>query len=297
MKEKMRANQAIYICGECKKIVHSLKDLFFVEEIPGRGFCSEVCIQHFYSKVVNYFDDIEKELRKNKKLEKEDALKHIADRKKLEVVMGKPDEIWSLSNEIGEKFYSYISCIEEDDRKQYIIVICFVYDFAPSFVISVTATEDQELLNEYRIGEKVTDIGAFLKGRVVRQDINSGLDHETVLYLENKKSQMLARILDKRVENDIPFEHHQKYFDCKDDTLRLPDEVYQSQDDDGDTVNTYIKSYEINDEIFYYFVMCINYHGASEEEFALPFLFFPSKSVDIYNMIKSGSCLEGTLKN
>ena len=42
----------LYFCHECKKIVQSLSELYFVEENSTNGFCSEACIEQFYKSLV-----------------------------------------------------------------------------------------------------------------------------------------------------------------------------------------------------------------------------------------------------
>ena len=60
----LKINQPIYYCNHCKKIFSKLDDLLFVEDGTSKGFCSEYCIESFYTPIIVHYEEREKELEK-----------------------------------------------------------------------------------------------------------------------------------------------------------------------------------------------------------------------------------------
>ena len=125
------------------------------------------------------------------------------------------------------------------------------------------------------------------------------IEPEVVQAIENKKSIILASLLEERSGLDIPYESFQEYERFFKDTLELPDEVYNSTDDEGDDVYTYIKAHQHKGDTFYYFVICVGL-GKSynvSDEALLPVISFPSLDGDLYNSYKKGKLVAGALKS
>ena len=54
---------SLLFCSECKTIVNNLEDLYFVSEESDHGFCSEDCIETFYSPIVSQLQSDEIKFR------------------------------------------------------------------------------------------------------------------------------------------------------------------------------------------------------------------------------------------
>ena len=70
----MGLGKNVYICNQCKKLISDIEELLFVEENSPRGFCSEKCIEGFYTPLFNHFENAVKKYREELKLEDEECL-------------------------------------------------------------------------------------------------------------------------------------------------------------------------------------------------------------------------------
>lgn len=293
----------IYYCNHCKNFLGELEELLFVEEGTSKGFCSEDCIEKFYQHLVDHFENLDKEYRKELGLSEESCLKFVGKPKLMEMVLSSPNEIWHTSNEIQEEYFSFIRKVtQKGEDPFYLIIICLIYDNKPSFILSATATRDNALIDKYR-GEKKLDNNMVSTGEELG-DVEEGfqtveIEEELLEAIELKKSQLLANLLEERSPSDIPFERFNMYDEFIEDTLQQPDEVYKDTDEEGDIILTYIKAHELNGISFYYFCVCMKYEKALKEgiETLLPIITFPSLDGEIYDIYKRGVKVTGPLKN
>ena len=288
----------IYICENCRKIVNILDELLFVEEKSTRGFCCELCIEQFYTPVIQFFEDIENNCRKEMNLGDEDCLECANGPEKMFHALKRPDEAWLLSNELGDNYYSFITRYEQGNETIYLVVICLVYNFRPSFVLLATATKSLELLSRFQIGEQVDEVTDSLKmTEESDESTKEEIDEHVMNMLELKKSVLLSWLLERRTEDDVDIEMFSSYQHHERLTIDSADEIYKWQDAEGDMMFTYIKAHEHDGESFYYLVICILYVDDEGGQFALPVLSFPSRDPKLYDFFKKGERVIGALKN
>ena len=293
-----------YFCNNCKKEVTVADDILLVEEDVRRTFCSEDCIEQFFNPLIDHYEKIEKKIRKDLKLNQEPclALRDLAETTRRTVE--KPEEIWEYSNEVGERIYHIFGQSLDKSHKPYTsIVVAYVFRFRPSFVVLQTTTCNEEFKNHFRVGEKVEDISPFIDKD--RNPSNLGdkntypVDPETQQILEQKKSAYLAQLMENLTPTDISFEQYSLYEEFVASTLEKPDEVYKRIDADGETILTYIRSYDKSGISFYYYVICLHYFTSKDknEDVVIPILCFPSLDANIYHIYNQGEQLSGNLKN
>lgn len=294
----MSIKEKIYFCSNCKKIFNDIDSLLFVESKSSRGFCSEKCIESFFNHVVLYYESVDRKIRDKFGLLNERCLSHAGDPKYIEQVLRNPDEIWMDSNSLNEDYYSLISKVEEDDGPVYFIILCFMYNKRPSFIILTTVTKDVDFVNEFRVGNSMdTSEYKDTSDEIGMESLQ--LDPEIITGLENKKSILIAELLQDRNDKDVPFEEFYLYEEVYQATLETPDEVYWRQDDDGDILYTYIKSHERDGIAYYYFVICMKVAAEWKgmHETLLPVLSFPSTESDIYKKYRLGEIVSGITMN
>lgn len=301
----MSSISPIYHCSECKKIIEDIEQLLFVEENSNKGFCSESCIEKYYASLIDYFELQEKKVRKKHGLNDEPCLVYVGKQSYMESVLSRPKQIWKMTNDLGEEFYSFIGEFKEAktnfQNTFYLIIVCSVYDARASFIFSATATKDRNILKEFQFGEAIADPKAFVAETPDISEKTTALDvaPEAMEFLESKKSSYLAQLLEERSVADIPFEKFPLYEDFFDLTLENPDEVYHTKDSEGDEIYTYIKAHEQSGVSFYYFILLvkIDRRWSPEEDMLLPIVSFPTVDGEIYNKYKEGEQLSGALKN
>ena len=296
----LKLKENFYFCNNCKKIVDDPENLYFVESVIPRGFCSEICIKEFYGPIVDYYEKCEDDLRKKYKCETENLSDFISDPSFLEKLFAEPDEIWRNQNSLGEEVFSFISKFDgEVDGVFYLASLCLVFENKPSFIFLVTATKEVTLLNEFRIGKELENLEEFLKNDGGESNPEGQISSEVFETIESKKSAFLASLLEQRSSKDIPYEDFYCYDRFMEDTLEVPDEVYTERDRDGDDLFTYIKAHEKDGKSFYYFVICMNIGPSMEEagDTILPILGFPSQDGETYNSYRKGRLISGNLKS
>lgn len=274
--------------------------MLLVEEKNMKGFCSEACILEFYTPVLEHIAEEEKKLRFHHNIDSEEVLKYRVDEKLLQKTFESPSEIWAYQNEIGEEFFTFIYHGEWEEHKDiYVIIMTFIFDQVPSFVLFQTVTQNEEFVSEYRVGGKIDELDDFLKERALEQGPEAFLDPKVIEMVEQKKSSYLAKLMEQRTEEDIPVEEFSVYESYVQDCLEEPDEVFQHDDEDGEKIFTYIKSFEREDVTFFYFVLCIHVTTDVEanEDILVPIISFPSQDGELYQNYKKGECLAGGLKN
>lgn len=298
----MSKDNKLYYCNHCKTFLDKLEDLLFVEEASSRGFCSENCIEKFYQHLVDHFEEKDKNLRGEFDILEEDCLKYVGKPKLMELVLSSPHEMWHFDNEIKEEYFCFIRKVAEKGSDPFhLIVVCMIFDNKPSFILSATATRNENLLAHYRSGKELETEHVV---DPTTDELSEGfqtveLEEEVIESIELKKSQLLANLLEERSPSDIPFEKFMMYDDFVEETLQNPDEVYKRQDDEGDNILTYIKAHELNGISFYYFCVCMRYEKAMKEgiETLLPILTFPSLDGEICEIYRKGEKVTGALKN
>jgi len=298
MTNKNYIKTPLYTCFQCRSIHQTLQDLLFVEEKSSKGFCSEACIEDFYRPVLKYYERLEAKLREELNLVDETVLFGISDEEVMKKLIESPDEVWRLTNELGEEVFSYIKYF----NKAYFIVLCTSFKNEPSYIFSTLKTTDERMLNEYRIGE------------VVSQERKHLQDLEEII--EAKKSEVLARILEVNSDVDITMDRYTDYEHFFEDTMHEADEIYELKDKHGDMMVTYIKSFKDHGEGIFYIVVCIKSDSPSlkyiEQEIPglnaeedrkkelmtiFPIMAFPTRSGEVYKEFKQGKLLSGHLNN
>jgi hypothetical protein len=287
----------VYLCNECKKIIDDVDSLLFVEEESTRGFCSELCIEQYYSPLFNFYEQQEKEFRKELQLEHEECLSMLDDPSLIDKLLNHPDEIWCSQNEMEEKVYGFIGKFaDQNDVGYYLMTLCLLYERKPSFIFVASCTRSKELADKFKIGVKMKHLESFSKAEPVDQ--NEEME-DLISGVEAKKSSFLAELLEKRSPADIPFESFPVYDMFFEQTVEEPDEIYSYNDEEGDCIFVYIKAHDKDGVSFYYFVVSFNFQSNYEDrlESLLPIISFPSVDPELYRSYCKGDRLTGSLKN
>jgi hypothetical protein len=285
-----------YYCHQCKKLLKTLEELLFVEEPQSYGFCSEGCIESFYTPLVDYFDAEEERVRRKLNLQEEDILEIVGHPLYLDETLRRPQEVWINENDVESKITVFIS--EYDDPKWgkfFLLVLCYTFEQKPSFILGTTVTRQKLVLDHYREGAK--EDPSFYNQEGPRKT-HIEIDESKMNDVERKKSQYLAHLLEERSPADIPFEFFHLYEPYFETTIMEADETYIHKDDEGDEILTYIKAHEKDGVSFYYFIINLKYstNVKDETDSLIPILSFPTVDGDIYRAYRKGEQVSGGLK-
>ena len=187
--------------------------------------------------------------------------------------------------------------IKQEDKNLIFVTICSYIESGPSFVYYRTVTEFKALVQKYRRDHFVEE-GDVLPVVNKEEPVDIELPADIMDSLDLKKSTFLAELMLHRKDEDIQFEQFHLYDEYLSQTLEKPDEIYEFVDEEGDSLNTYIKSFKLDSKAFYYVVICYPYTIIEENKKALlPILTFPSIDNELYPLYAKGNKLNNQLKN
>lgn len=287
----------LYYCQECRKLINDISDLLFVELNTVKGFCSEECIEHYYHFIVEHFSTLEKKARVKLNIQDEKCLKFIEKAEYLNETLCVPDQIYLLENKLGEKIYSFYKKFKDAELGEFTFVsYCLTYEYRPSFIFISSATQNTQLLEEFKIGQEIKDINPYSGYNTEQMEVP--MPGELTEELEGKKSSLLARLLELRTHKDIPYDRFHLYQNCYSETLESPDEVYKKMEGPKEVIYTYIRGFQKKDQTFYYYVICVDTGPEKKTmETVKPILAFPSLDGEIYREFKAGVLVAGNLKS
>jgi hypothetical protein len=277
---------------ECKKVLEKVEELLFIEEHSTKGFCSESCIEEFYSPLIVHYENLERQTREKLGLANESIPVDQNDKDIVEAILESPSEVWQIENEMNESLFTYIRHYGDYSA----VVICTLYNKQASFIFFKTTTKSKELLAEFRPskGENIRE-----RPETIDELEFSEEDFQFMQLLENKKSKLLADLLMKRKESDISFEEFSNFENCFQDCLDTPDEVFETKDNEGDVFFVYIKSFLQNSQNFFYIISTLKRKDAEKdnEVSVFPVLAFPTNDIDLYKEFRVGSRISAPLRN
>jgi len=290
-----------FFCGECKKLSDSLEELLFVENDGQVGFCSEECIEKFYTPLVDHFEALEKKWRTDNGLLDEDILEVVGHPVFMDELLRRPSEVWRYELDGGDIIHSFIVDLDDPKYGKFsLMCLCLLYDNQPSFIISASATKSPLMLKNYQWGVLLKNIKDYHSSAEANE--NKGhieIDESTMMELEGKKSRYLASLIEDRSPADIPIESFSLYEQYFEPTMMEPDEIFKKLDEEGDTIYTYIKAHDREGVSFYYFIVCyrIGEGNQANTDTLVPIVSFPSVDGEMYRLYKEGELISGSLKN
>ena len=287
----------LYFCHHCGTNVESPQDLFFIDD-SSKCFCSEKCSELFFSKFVKYFEKIEKEKRSKFKISDEPILDLLTKKKYIDQVLFDPFNITFTENILGEKIYNYNRHVIHGGKKVFFLITCLVLEGKPTFVFSATASYNSEFVKSLNFSRHVEHVETFKQEKPLESMLVDRLGEDTLEEIEQKKSVLLAELLNKRKDSDIPFESFTNYLKFVEQTLEFPDEVYEWNDIDGDELLIFNKALSEGGVSFY--LIIIAFQGVAPDEgknIVVPILIFPTLDSELYSHYCTGNLVSGQLKN
>ena len=295
-------SKKLILCSECRKTIAHGDKALFVDQSSNRPFCSEKCIMDYHAPHMESFEREEIERREEVGAALDEGLAPMYQSHEFfQKALYSPDEVWLAKNGIGEEFYTHIARINKDEDAFTFIVICSYFDNEPSFVYFKCLTKNENLVESYREKSLVDSLKSApeeIQEEAAKED-EIQLPPEVMEDLELKKSEYLASLLQNRSEEDIPFENFGDYDEFMAKSLEDPDEVFTKEDEAGDKIRTYIKSFKVRGQVFYYVVVCISVplKELENQEALLPVIGFPSTDQTLYKEYAVGERYSDIIKN
>ncbi len=281
--------ESLYFCECCRKRITEVTEIHYVEENSDRGFCSDKCIMDFYRPFLDALEAEELEFRKSLNIENEDPYLEITSSQNyLQQALKRPSEIWITTNDLDQNFYTHILKVQHKQKNIYFVLVCSYVEQEAAFVFYRMCTQHIELVKKYQRQMPYKEESGEVQ-------VAANVPSEIFETIELKKSTLLAEMLTSRSMHDIAFEDFPSYEEYFQKTLEDPDEVFEKNDEDGDPIHTYIKSFKMGDESFFYIVVGLYFEA--EESMVIPIISFPSVDKKIYPHYAVGNKIINKLKN
>lgn len=287
----------LFFCECCRNQIEDVEEIHYTEENSDRGFCSEKCIMDFYRPYMLSLEKEELNLRNSLNLiSEENYIEITGNDHYLQLALSNPHEVWVTTDDVGQTFYTHIISTKTEEDDIHFILICSYVDGGPSFVYYRTATKYNEVLDFYRRDAK---FDASMMEQEDKTDFqNYQIPPEVIETMERKKSHILSELMLNSSEHDINIEDYTKYDKYLELTLEGPDEIYAKDDEEGDELHTFIKSFMVGETSFFYVVIVYPLEVSELENMAyLPILGFPSIDEAMYPIYASGKRINESLKN
>lgn len=301
MKWELNVSKSLYLCTNCRKKIDEAHKVLFVDQSQNNGFCCEDCIVEYMTPVMESFENQEIKRREELNIPFSEGLEdYFQDKNLFHQVLYNPDNVYKFTNKLGHVFYTHIYQMQNIDAK-YLLVTTY-YNNEPSFVYFKTITNSEELIQKYTKGEEVNVLANEIPTRqseLEEVEDNITLPKELMEDIEMKKSEYLAKLLETRDEEDVPFEKYPEYDEYLPLALEEPDEIYEQVDEAGDDIKVYIKSFKSNKTTFFYIVLCLEIElpEMENQNALLPILGFPSQDTGLYKEYAVGNRITEMTKN
>tara|TARA_B100001971_G_C18268036_1_gene596541 strand:+ start:116217 stop:117101 length:885 start_codon:yes stop_codon:yes gene_type:complete len=293
-------SKSLYLCTNCRKQIEQAHKVLFVDQSRNNGFCSEDCIVEYLTPMMESFENEEIVNRETVGINFSEGFEDLfQDQAIFHQVLYNPDKIFKFKNQIGNEFYTHF--FELAEHKATYIIITTYYNNEPSFVYFKTITRSKELINVYSVGEAIDSVVSESLPEEIEAELedNISLPKELMEDIEMKKSEYLAKLLEARDEADVPFEKFPDYDEYLPLVLEEPDEIYEQEDESGDDIKVYIKSFKSNKLTFFYIVLCIEIEikELENQNALMPILGFPSQDTNLYKEYAIGNRITEMTKN
>lgn len=201
----------------------------------------------------------------------------------LSQVLDDPDEIWkNLDHTKGLQVNHYIAHFSVDGESVYYIALVYVTGETPSFVFLHFPTRDIKLVEKYRRGDLIYDrvMKEVGKGAIEGDALGEGDDLAVGLY---------KAMLKVRSEKDVPEENFQDYGKYRESTIEEADEIWRTNDLDGNVLVSFIKDCTEDEPDLHY--ISITIEDGTSSSHALLFS-FPTKDSNLVDRYRHGENLQ-----
>lgn len=201
----------------------------------------------------------------------------------LSQVLDDPDEVWkSLDPVKGYRANHYIAHFSVNGESVYYIALVYITGETPSFVFLHFPTRDIKLVEKYRRGDLIYDrvMKEVAKGAIEGDALGEGDDLAVGLY---------KAMLKVRADKDVPEEKFQDYGKYRESTIEDADEIWRTNDLDGNVLVSFIKDCTEDEADLHYISVTIE--DPSSSSHALLFS-FPTKDSNLVDRYRHGENLQ-----
>ena len=205
--------------------------------------------EHFMNEIKELEDEFFKLRSLSSDISEKDFVKfenHLSD------LLEDPDEIWEDDDSLKDrKLAIYIrSFTTKNEAPLFHIAITYLTNNTPSFVYLHFPTNDLELIEKYRRGDRVYNETA--------RNIPCGAIEGDALFEGDELASGLYEAMGKlRNEKDIPEKDFRQYTHLREPTIEDADEIWRSYDSMGNILVRFVKEFSVSGEEIFYVVATV----------------------------------------
>lgn len=213
------------------------KELIVIDDKTGLIFESEKDLYAYFASSIEQLDEEYTQIRAEddytdpQQIELEDEM---------EMTLDEPDQVWK---ENRKKFdfpvYYYIRKWTAKNQVEHsYVVVCYVSeeDQIPTFVLTHFPTKHDKIVEKYKRGDLIYDrqYEKYMDGAMEGDSLSEGDPLAMGLY---------SSMMKVRGEKDIPQIEFKNYFNLREDTIENADEIWRTNDLEGNVLVYFIKEY------------------------------------------------------
>jgi hypothetical protein len=213
------------------------KELIVIDDKSGLIFESEKDLYAYFAKAIEQLDQ---EYSDSRAKDDYTDTQQLELEEEMELTLDEPDEVWKEKRESFDfSVYYYIRKITQKDESFFhYVVACYVSeeDQMPTFVLTHFPTKNPEMVENYRKADLVYDrqFEKYLDGALEGDSLSEGDPLALGLY---------SSMIKLRNEKDILQPQFKEFAALREDTIESADEIWRTNDLDGNILVYFIKEY------------------------------------------------------
>jgi hypothetical protein len=195
----------------------------------------------------------------------------------LNQVLDDPDEIWEDATSIhGFKVRAYVGHYASGIEAIYYVALAYVTGDTPSFIFLHFPSNDLDLVDRFRRGNLIYD-------RVLKEVEAGAVDGDALTEGDHLAVGLYKAMLTLRSSKDVPEADFHSLEHLREGTIEDADEIWRSNDLDGNTLVTFIKYYpDEGTRDVHYVVVTIEDTASSSHALLFSFPSIDSGLIDRY---------------
>ena len=155
----------------------------------------------------------------------------------LSQVLDDPDEIWEEATSIhGFKVRAYVGHYASGTEAVYYVALAYATGDVPSFIFLHYPSNDLDLVDRFRRGNLIYD-------RVLKEVEAGAVEGDALTEGDHLAVGLYRAMLTLRAKKDLPESDFHSLEHLREETIEDADEIWRSNDLDGNTLVTFIKDY------------------------------------------------------
>ena len=256
------------------------KDSIVIDQAKGLVFTSEEELYDHFEPQIQLFEKEYFTHRADEDIKDENFAQY---EELLTQVLDDPDEVWEdVPTPLGHRIRYYIGHFTSEQEAVFYVAVAYVTDDVPSFIFLHFPSRDIKQVERYRRGTMVYDrvLNEVRPGAVEGDALSEGDDLAVGLY---------KAMLKLRSKKDVPELEFKKFEDLRESTINDPDEIWRTNDLDGNILVSFLKEFSERGKNLHYIVVTIEDTPSSSH--ALLFS-FPSKDSGLVDRYRHGENLQ-----